>query len=98
MAQDRTQLALIEKLQDPGGTTDRRIPRVATRRKRVRTGGIADEEPGHGLVCCSGQLAHHRIDLRSLNLGDRLGLHGFQRQLIAVEIDVHIHTHGHQHG
>ena len=91
VAEHGPQLPLVEDLQDAAGAADRRVARVAAGGEGVRRGRRADVEPGHRLVRGGRQLAHDLVDDRRLDLGDRLRVHGLERQLVAVEVRVAVH-------
>ncbi|ELP44322.1 putative protein-tyrosine phosphatase [Mycobacterium avium subsp. paratuberculosis S5] len=97
VSQHGAQLTLVEDAQDAGGAADRGVARVAAGGKRVGRVGVADVEPGHRLVRGGGQLAHDPVHRRRLQLGDRLRVHGAQRQLVAVVVGVDVHADGEQH-
>jgi len=98
VTQNGAQFALVEDVEDAGRAADRGVARVAAGGKRVGVGGVTDVEPRHRLVRGGGQFPDHRVDLRRLHLGDRLGVHGFQCHLVAVEIHVGVHADGDEQG
>jgi len=98
VAEHGAQFALIEQVQDSSGAAHRGVTRIASGGKGVGVGRVADVEPRHRLMRGRREFADDGVDLWGLDLGDRHGVHGLQRQFVAVEVDVGVHAQGHQQG
>lgn len=94
MAQDAADLAIVEHLQDPLGTADRRVPLVAAGREGVGRHGRGDVNLRHGFAGLGGQLAHDGIEIGRLLLRDLASAHGGGGQPVREPVGAKGHDHG----
>ena len=94
------QLALVEQPEDALRAAHGGVGGVAARREGVRGGRRGDVQAGHGLTGLRRELADDAVHRRRLELADRAGPHGTDRDLVRVPVAVRRHDQaegGEQH-
>ena len=80
------QLVLVDDLEQALGDRDRGVVRVAAGRERVRLRGGAEVDRRHRHAGARREVAHDRVELRLLGLGDRHRARRPHRELVGEPV------------